>query len=53
MRDLLVSIRFVREIIGGMWYHLRPKYEYGIYGTYWTRRKPLPNEIIIKIEDHS
>jgi hypothetical protein len=50
---MLTQIRFVRGVIGGTWYWLRPKYEYGIYGTYWTKRKPLPNEIVLKIEDYS
>jgi hypothetical protein len=47
MKYYLSKLRFYRVWLGGTWYKVRPKEEYGIFGSYWINRKPLFNEKVI------
>jgi hypothetical protein len=49
---MLSDYKWYRKLLGGHWYYLRP-YD-NLYSfthmRYWTRRKPLKNEVILKEE---
>lgn len=51
---MLSDYKFWRKFKGGIWYYCRP-YDnlYSIsYMRYWTQRKPLYNEVILKEESY-